>query len=228
MKSARQTRRPPRATLRAGMKLRQPEFHRLYEKHPDDEKFELIDGVVYMASPSVGEHGLGSFRLIGAIMYYESKTPGVQGGDNMTTILGWDSEPQPDALLRILPECGGQSHFNEHDFLVGTPELVAEVAVSSLRVDLGKKLDMYEKYGVQEYIVFDAKDRSLHWFQLPGHDMIHPDAAGIYKSRLFPGLWIDSKALARGDAAGLFAAVEAGTKTAAHKKFAAKLRSIRG
>src|SRR5262249_26328256 len=156
---------------------------------------------------------------VGAIMYYESKTLGVQGGDNMTTILGWDSEPQPDVLMRILPECGGQSHFNEQDYLVGAPELICEVAVSSLRIDLGKKLDMYEKYGVQEYIVFDAKDHSLHWFQLPDREHIHPDASGIYKSQLFPGLWIDSKALARGDAAGMLAAVDAGTKTAAHKKF---------
>ena len=100
--------------------------------------------------------------------------------------------------------------------------------MSSLRLDLGKKRKLYERYGVQEYVVYDAKDQTLHWFQLPGTEMIHPDSAGVYKSQLFPGLWIDSKALARGDAAGLFAAVEAGTKTAAHKKFVAKLRSIRG
>jgi Uma2 family endonuclease len=214
--------------LRDGMKLRQPEFHRLYEQYPDDTKFELIDGVVYMASPAGGDHGCGSHGINGALFIYNVKTPGVQGGNNMSAILGWDSEPQPDVILRILPECGGQSQFNEQNYLVGAPELVCEVAVSSLRLDLGKKLKVYEKYGVQEYIVFDAKDHTLHWFQLPGHEMIHPDSQGIYKSQLFPGLWIDSKALARGDAAGLFAAVDAGTKTAAHKKFVAKLRSIRG
>ena len=214
--------------LRDGLKLRQPEFHRLYEQYPEDVKFELIDGVVYMASPAGGDHGCGSHGINGVLFLYSAKTSGVQGGDNMTAILGWDSEPQPDALLRILPECGGQSHFNKENYLVGAPELICEVAVTSLRTDLGKKRAMYEKYGVQEYVVYDAKDHTLHWFQLPGHEMIHPDSAGVYKSQLFPGLWIDAKALARGDAAGMLAAVEAGTKTAMHKKFVAKLRSIRG
>lgn len=225
------TTRPQRSKagqLADGTKLRQPEFHRLYEQYPEDTKFELIDGVVYMSSPAGGEHGRGTHLINGVLFLYCARTFGVQGGNNMTAILGWDSEPQPDLLLRILPECGGQSQFNEQNYLVGAPELVCEVAVSSLRLDLGKKLDMYENYGVQEYLVYDAKDQALHWFRLPGHEMIHPDSTGVYKSQLFPGLWINSKALARGDAAGMFATVEAGTKTAAHKKFVAKLRSIRG
>jgi Uma2 family endonuclease len=226
MASAARSTGPKHGKLRDGMKLRQPEFHRLYGQYADDVKSELIDGVVYMALPAGGDHGCGSHGINGALYYFTARTPGVQGGVNMTTILGWDSEPQPDALLRILPECGGQTHFNEQNFLVGAPELVCEVAVSSLRIDLGKKRAMYEKYGVQEYLVYDAKDHTLHWFQLPGHDLIHPDSSGIYKSQLFPGLWIDSKALARGDAAGVLATID--TKSAAHKKFVAKLRSIRG
>ena len=35
-----------------GDRMKQPEFHRRYEQYPDDVKFELIGGIVYMASPA--------------------------------------------------------------------------------------------------------------------------------------------------------------------------------
>src|SRR4051794_18232688 len=102
------------ALLRTGMQLRQPEFHRRYEQYPDDTKFELIDGEVFMASPAGGDHGVNTASLSGVFFHYSARTLGVQIAENMTTILGWDSEPQPDLLLRLLPEYGGQSHFNEN------------------------------------------------------------------------------------------------------------------
>jgi hypothetical protein len=45
--------RPP---LQNGDRLTQAEFHRPYKAHPDDVKFELIGGVVYMASPQREAH----------------------------------------------------------------------------------------------------------------------------------------------------------------------------
>src|SRR5262249_5049943 len=37
--------------LEDGQRLTQPEFHRRYQAYPEDVKFELIGGVVHMASP---------------------------------------------------------------------------------------------------------------------------------------------------------------------------------
>ena len=37
---------------------------------------------------------------------YAEKTSEVQVMFNATKILSWKKEPQPDALLRMLPECG--------------------------------------------------------------------------------------------------------------------------
>ena len=54
-------------------------------------------------------------------------TPGVRGGDNSSLILDLDNEPQPDALLRLLPEYGGQSRVGADGYLVGAPELIARV-----------------------------------------------------------------------------------------------------
>src|SRR5437773_8207990 len=89
--------------LYTGDRLTQAEFHRRYEAYPEDVKFELIGGVVYMASPLRRPHGRYSIHLETVLGIYEASTPGIEGLDNATTILGEFSEPQPDLTLRILP-----------------------------------------------------------------------------------------------------------------------------
>jgi hypothetical protein len=39
-----------------GDRMTQPEFHRRYELYPEDEKWELVGGIVYMASPLALPH----------------------------------------------------------------------------------------------------------------------------------------------------------------------------
>ena len=92
-----------------------------------------------MPSPVGPEHGKAHVPVIVWLDYYAENTPGVQVLDNATTILGWKSEPQPDAMLRILPECGGQTR-DEKGFVRGAPELVVEVSKATRYVDLGPKL----------------------------------------------------------------------------------------
>src|SRR5437870_11792108 len=89
-----QPRRP--LPLHNGDHLTQKEFHRRYEAYPEDVIFELIGGVVYMASPLKREHGTYHPELSLVLTLYKAGTPGVQVADNMTTILGEESEPQPD------------------------------------------------------------------------------------------------------------------------------------
>jgi len=110
-------------TLVEGQRLDQPTFHALYEAMPPGTRAELIDGVVFMPSPVSLRHGIAQVPVIVWLDYYAEKTLGVQVMDNATTILGWKSEPQPDGLLRILPECGGRS-WDEGGYVHGAPELV--------------------------------------------------------------------------------------------------------
>ena len=79
-------------------------------------------------------------HLITWLGYYESGTPGVEAGDNSTTRLDIDNEPQPDAVLLIDPACGGQAHISADDYIEDAPEFVAEVAASSVSIDLHTKL----------------------------------------------------------------------------------------
>src|SRR5258707_5708372 len=92
-----------------GDQLTQPEFHRRYETFPEDDRFELIGGIGYMASPLGLPHGTCHTRLSLVLSHYQAATPGTEHADNTTVILGEESEPQPDSLLLILPKSGGQT-----------------------------------------------------------------------------------------------------------------------
>jgi Uma2 family endonuclease len=221
------TRVPP---LVAGDRLSRAEFERRYAAMPEVNKAELIEGRVYMPSPvSTDDHAHPHFRFITWVGVYEAATPGTQGGDNGTLRLDLDNEPQPDAFLRILPECGGQSRTVDR-YVEGAPELVAEVSASSVSVDLHDKLNAYRRNGVVEYVVWRVWDGAIDWLVLENDEYrpLSADSDGILRSRVFPGLWLDANALLAGDAARVLAVVQEGIKSTAHAEFVAKLRAQGG
>ena len=108
------TRRPAGSTcaprLENGDRLTRAEFERRYESRPDLKKAELIEGVVYMPSPTrSGSHARPHASLVGWLFTYVASTPGVQLNDNPTMRLDLDNEPQPDVALLIEPAAGGQA-----------------------------------------------------------------------------------------------------------------------
>jgi Uma2 family endonuclease len=206
-----------------GDHLSQPEFHRRYEAMPSHVRAELIGGIVYMASPLRVPHGSRSNPLNAVLSNYQVATPGVQALDNTTAILGKNSEPQPDVSLRLLPECGGQTSVDADEYLVGAPELVIEVAHSSTAIDLHRKKDDYRKAGVHEYLVLCIEDRQLRAFDLPADKAWVMPADGVFRSRVFPGLWIDGAAAAAGDARALHKTAARGVRSPEHKAFAKRM-----
>ena len=112
--------------------------------------------------------------------------------DNPTVRLDADNEPQPDACLRIEEAAGGQSRISEDDYIKGTPELIVEVAASSASYDLYEKKQVYRRNGVREYLVWRVVDAAFDWFVLKEgvYANLNPDADGILRSRVFPGLWL--------------------------------------
>ncbi len=181
--------------LYTGDRMSQAEFHRRYAAYPEDVKFELIGGIVYMASPLRRSHGRRHLQLGALLERYAGATPGVEALDNTTTILGEESEPQPDLALRILSAYGGQSRETEGDYVAGPPELIVEIAHSSRAIDMHQKRLDYQHAGVREYLVLCVEEPELHWFRFRPAGHLAPDAKGIYRSRIFPGLWVDGPAL---------------------------------
>lgn len=213
--------------LQSGDRLSRDEFERRYRAMPETTKCELIKGVVYVTPPPVSDegHSQPQVRFITWLGVYIAYTPGVVAGDNGTVRLDGESEPQPDAMLRILPQHGGQSRTSADDFVEGAPEFVAEIAASSASYDLHDKLDAYRRNGVREYVVWRTLDRVIDWFELRDGQFVRQltDANGLLKSGVFPGLWLDPAALLSGNQARVLQVLQQGLGTAEHAEFVAKL-----
>ena len=217
----------PVPPLYIGDHLNQMEFHRRYEAHDGDDKFELIGGIVYMASPQRLPHSKYEPRMSTILLLYEEATPGVEVMSNASTILSDESEPQPDLALRIRPEYGGQSRTNKKKYVVGATELVAEIAHSTEAIDMGPKKDDYEQSGVQEYVVLCIEEQELHWFHFKSKSRIIPDAKGVYRSRVFPGLWIHGPSLLARRLSPLLKILKHGLASPEHAAFVNHLASAR-
>ena len=212
--------------LENGAHLSAREFLRRYETMPELKKAELINGIVYMASPvRLDQHGEPDNLIQTWLGNYSLATPGVKAATNATTRLGPDDVPQPDGLLRIVPECGGQARLDPKGYLLGAPELVAEVSASTASLDVRDKLTSYRRAGVREYVVWRTEDAAVDWWVLD-EDEYRPlaaDADGVLRSRVFPGLWLDTTALLAGDGARFMAVLRAGLESQEHAAFVADL-----
>jgi Uma2 family endonuclease len=212
--------------LEPGDRLTRDEFERRYAAMRHLKKAELIEGIVYMPSPvRVYRHGKPHADLITWLGVYRAATPGVDGGDNTTAKLDLDNEPQPDAMLFIEPSRGGQVKVSEDDYIEGAPELVAEIASSSVSFDLHTKFNVYRRCGVKEYIVWRVLDKAIDWFVLSGqtYQPLAPESDGVLKSRVFPGLWLDPQALLTGDLARVLAVLQLGVASPEHTAFVNQL-----
>jgi hypothetical protein len=213
--------------LKTGDRLTRAEFERRYDAMPGLTKAELIEGVVYMPSPVSVDHDGPHFDLITWLGTYRAATPGVRGGDNGSLRLELDNMPQPDAYLMIFPTHGGQASIGADRYVAGGPELIAEVAASSASYDLHVKLDAYRQNEVREYVVWRVLDQAIDWFALRegSYEPQFVDEAGLYKSEVFPGLWLDPAALVRGDLAKVLQTLQQGLASPEHAAFVALLQA---
>jgi Uma2 family endonuclease len=216
--------------LENGDRLSRDEFERRYEAMPHVKKAELIEGVVYMPSPvTLGDHGSPHFKLVTLMGHYCFYTPGVDGGDNTTVRLDLDNEPQPDIVLFIDPKRGGQLRAETGRYVEGAPELVVEIAASSVSIDLHSKLNAYRRNGVREYVVWRVLDRAIDWFVLQGGSFTPLAAStdGTYRSGILPGLWLDAPAMLRDDWQTAMKTIQQGIASPEHASFVERLQQHR-
>jgi Uma2 family endonuclease len=156
---------------------------------------------------------------------YAAHTPGVEGGSNSSLLLDDQNEVQPDSLLMISPDRGGQASLDERGYLVMAPELVGEVSVSTVSYDLHDKMTVYKRHHVREYVVWRVADRAVDWFVLhpDRHEPLPPDERGIIKSVIFPGLWLDVQALVADDMRRVLDVLHEGIGSSDHQDFVRKL-----
>jgi len=218
-------RTPP---LESGDRLTRPEFERRYTAAPHIKKAELIEGIVYVASPlRFQQHAEPHSRLHGWLWTYQITTPGLLLGIEPTVRLDLDNELQPDIVLILDEAVGGRARLSEDGYLEGTPELVVEIAASSAAIDLGGKKQAYRRNGVAEYIVWQSYENRLEWFCLTDGEyiLLPPDEKGIICSQAFPGLWLAVNDLLSNKMTPVLEVLQTGIQSPEHQAFVRQLTS---
>ena len=210
--------------LREGDHLTREKFMRRWEAMPDLKFAELIGGIVHMPSPISRIHCDFHGRLSVWLGHYASATAGCTLLTAGTWLMAGDNAPQPDLAYCIDPRRGGQSR-EEGGYAAGAPELIVEISYTTGVRDSGIKKRLYERSGVLEYLIVKPEKRQLEWNELVEgkYREIQPGADGFFRSRVFPGLWLNAEALWNCDYAALSTAVQQGTSTPEHAEFVGKL-----
>ena len=195
--------------LENGEMLSLAEFLRRYEDMHDVKKAELIQGITYLPYRVSAEHAQADGLIHGCLGLYAIEH-GLGFYPNATLLLDTENSFQPDAILCSKPRKGGRVWLNEKGYLCGAPELVVEVAASTASIDLRDKLRVYRRNGVDEYIVWRTQDREVDWFVLEEGQYVRQTAGRDHhlRSRIFPKLVLDVKALLTLDGAKLIAGLK--------------------
>lgn len=165
------------------------EFYRLV---PDGQKADLLDGVIYMASPdTLRSNDLTSFLLKLLGMFNEIKNI---GGWVLVTryafILSKHRAPEPDVAY-VRPE---RVHLVREKGMKGGPDIAVEIVSRDSRSrDYGEKMRIYQKAGVQEYWIIDPlKNRAeFHRLKDSVYELASFEANHIFRSEVLPGFWLD-------------------------------------
>jgi Uma2 family endonuclease len=199
--------------------------------HSEIKKAELIEGVVYVPSPvRLEQHGRPHAKIMAWLGMFWAATPETEIADNVTVRLGKHSEVQPDAILYLSPEHGGGTRVTQDDYLEGTPELIIEIAASSAAYDLYDKKRVYARNGVREYLVVQIYEQRINWFiwdeTTKKYDSLVADNQGIFRSQVFPGLWLNTNAFWEEERTQLMATLQQGLQSPEYKAFQARLAEI--
>ncbi len=88
------------------------------------------------------------------------------------------------------------------------------------------KLPLYQRNGVQEYILWRVPDQAIDWFVLRGdhYEPLPLTPGSVYQSEVFPGLWLAPQALVRGNPTTLMQVALQGVASPEHADFVRRLR----
>lgn len=136
-----------------------------------DERVELIDGQIVAMSPQGPVHSALLARIAG---WFQELFPRDRFcvRQQSTILLGEDYAPEPDIAV-----VEGRCEDHERQ-LPRAALLVLEVADTSIRLDRGRKSDLYGKAGVPEYWIVNVPDGVLEVRR-------EPSPAGYKSIRIF-------------------------------------------
>jgi Uma2 family endonuclease len=155
-----------------------------------DQKADLIDGVIYVASPDNTDSNRLFMWLIFLISgFVDDKELGKVYGSRAAFRLAEHQGPEPDiAFVRK-----DRQHLIQRGFVDGGPDLAIEI-VSPERVerDYEKKRKQYQDAGVPEYWIVDGIEETVTLLRLDlkgKYREVRP-RKGVLHSEVLPGFWL--------------------------------------
>ena len=157
--------RPETETQRLPKLWTKEECHRLVERGELDERYELIEGIIYEPMSKHAPH-IFTVRLIFEWLVLIFGYDFVQKEDpiSISGKAGRINEPEPDAAVLNQPA------LSFRDERPGPKDitLVVEVADSSLGFDRNIKAKVYDRAGIAEYWIMDVNGRQIFRHRKPG------------------------------------------------------------
>lgn len=156
---------------------------------PDGQKADLLDGVIYMASPDSLEAN-DLFFFLGTLMrtYASRKKLGKVFGSRAAFRLDEKSAPEPDLAFVRMARLGTVKgrYFNGH------PDVAVEiVSPDSEERDYVAKREKYRVSGVGEYWIMDASINKVTMLRLDSRGRYRDVKAvgGVFRSEVLTGFW---------------------------------------
>jgi Uma2 family endonuclease len=158
---------------------------------PEGQKADLIDGVIYMASPDTRRSdrvgGLIKFLLQG---YAEAKGLGEVYGSRFAFELTEFRAPEPDVAFVRTERLTLVSERR----MVGGPDIAVEiVSRDSRQRDYGEKKQLYADAGVAEYWIIDPLQQRCEFHRLHEgrYELVPLEHNRIFRSVVLERFWLD-------------------------------------
>ena len=144
-----------------------------YLTWPDDERWEIIDGIAYNMSPAPAVKHQRIVKLFAEKIDFElsAKESGCESFVAPTDVVFDEyNVVQPDVF--VVCDKGKISEDN----IQGAPDLIVEVISPSTSLkDRREKKKLYEKFGVKEYLIIYPEDELVERFILQNDKYPAPD-----------------------------------------------------
>ncbi len=159
---------------------------------PDGQKADLIDGVIYMASPDMRR----SDRITNFVHYLltgfvEGRNIGGEVfGSRFAFQLTEIRAPEPDVAY-VRPE---RLHLVEERCMNGGPDIAVEVVARDSRGrDYNEKRQIYQDAGVAEYWIIDPIQERVEFLRLgqTGYEIARLENNRIFRTAVLPGFWLN-------------------------------------
>lgn len=182
-------------TLAQGYGLRKATYEEFLELTKEEtlERYEYIDGEIFLQSSPKVIHQFASAKIFGAFSTFFTKHQCQVFSAPLDITISRRNDDinvvQPDLMII----CDLKEKLGDDAYYHGIPELVVEiVSPRTKRNDLIKKLNLYLDGGVKEYWIVDPETKQISIYRFEDKEIVKNKAfTDTAKSFLFEGLEID-------------------------------------